>query len=139
SNRCFKVSISSVFSFIYLILRQIYGIYATVPYKYDIIGFLLLICIKRREEKYVWDRFGISIGLLVITVPDKISSMISIVFCFMIEVYLPIVLEHAFLLNSLKTRNSVWNIKSNGMRLKIQYPIWIYSFKRWEFICKNRL
>ncbi|KAA6307831.1 hypothetical protein EZS27_040498, partial [termite gut metagenome] len=42
-NRCSKASISSGFSFIYLILRQIYGIYATLPNKCDIILFLLLI------------------------------------------------------------------------------------------------
>ncbi|KAA6324851.1 hypothetical protein EZS27_025871, partial [termite gut metagenome] len=43
SNRCSKASISSGFSFIYLILRQIYGLYATSPNKCDIILFLLLI------------------------------------------------------------------------------------------------
>ncbi|KAA6307582.1 hypothetical protein EZS27_040746, partial [termite gut metagenome] len=42
-NRCSKASVSSGFSFIYLILRQICGLYATVPYKCDIILFLLLI------------------------------------------------------------------------------------------------
>ncbi|KAA6314505.1 hypothetical protein EZS27_034885, partial [termite gut metagenome] len=49
-NRWVKVSISSVFSFIYLILKQIYGIYATAPYKYDIIIFLLL---KSHEVKKI--------------------------------------------------------------------------------------
>ncbi|KAA6329668.1 hypothetical protein EZS27_021554, partial [termite gut metagenome] len=44
-NRCSKASISSGFSFIYLILRQIYGLYATSSNKCDIILFLLLMCI----------------------------------------------------------------------------------------------
>ncbi|KAA6313477.1 hypothetical protein EZS27_035757, partial [termite gut metagenome] len=63
SNRCFKVSISSVFSFIYLILRQIYGIYATVPYKYDIIGFLLLSSKVVPEYVYYYLKTMYNIGL----------------------------------------------------------------------------